>query len=113
MYDRHLPRATGPLTMTGVVHAVGHGDRDAGTEVVLRVESVYVILTRLRKPYHYEHDFTGLALTPRAASTRTCSGWATAVSAAPCSRSTRRCPTRTSRPRIIPPSNAPLDGADE
>ncbi|MDX6362296.1 MAG: hypothetical protein QOC85_1299 [Streptomyces sp.] len=61
--DRHA----GPLTMTGVVHAVRHGDRDAETEVVLRVGSVYVILTRLRKPYHHEHDFTDLALDPRGA----------------------------------------------
>nr|WSY50771.1 M81 family metallopeptidase [Streptomyces sp. NBC_00886] len=61
--DRHA----GPLTLTGVVHSVRHGDRDAGTEVVLRVGSVYVILTRLRKPYHHEHDFTDLELDPRSA----------------------------------------------
>ena len=61
--DRHA----GPLTMTGVVHAVRHGDRDAQTEVVLTVGSVHVILTRLRKPYHHEHDFTDLDLDPRTA----------------------------------------------
>ncbi|MGX9884412.1 M81 family metallopeptidase [Streptomyces sp. NPDC002276] len=61
--DRHAP----PLTLTGVVHSVRHGDRDAETEVVLRVGSVYVILTRLRKPYHHEHDFTDLELEPRSA----------------------------------------------
>lgn len=61
--DRHA----GPLTMTGVVHAVKHGDRDAETEVVLRVGSVFAILTRLRKPYHHEHDFTDLSLDPRGA----------------------------------------------
>ena len=61
--DRHA----GPVTMTGVVHAVKHGDRDAGTEAVLRIGGLHVILTRLRKPYHYEHDFTGLALDPRSA----------------------------------------------
>ncbi|GAA4212730.1 M81 family metallopeptidase [Actinocatenispora rupis] len=61
--DRHA----GPITLTGVVHAVRHGDRDAETEVVLRVGSVYVILTRLRKPYHHEHDFTDLSLDPRGA----------------------------------------------
>jgi microcystin degradation protein MlrC len=60
-------RRAGPLTMTGVVHAVRHGDRDAETEVVLRVGSVHVILTRLRKPYHHEHDFTALSLDPRKA----------------------------------------------
>jgi microcystin degradation protein MlrC len=61
--DRHA----GPLTMTGLVHAIRHGDRDAETEVVLRVGSVHVILTRLRKPYHHEHDFTDLDLAPRSA----------------------------------------------
>ncbi|MEU1408027.1 M81 family metallopeptidase [Streptomyces sp. NPDC005728] len=60
-------RYAAPLTMTGVVHAVRHGDPDAGTEAVLRVGSVYVILTRLRKPYHHEHDFTDLELNPRTA----------------------------------------------
>ncbi|MFM9442391.1 M81 family metallopeptidase [Streptomyces acidiscabies] len=61
--DRHC----GPLTLTGVVHAIRHGDRDAETEAVVRVGSVYVILTRLRKPYHHEHDFTDLELSPRSA----------------------------------------------
>ncbi|MFL5999069.1 MAG: M81 family metallopeptidase [Streptomyces sp.] len=61
--DRHA----GPLTLTGVVHAIRHGDQHAVTEAVLRVGSVYVILTRLRKPYHCEHDFTELALAPREA----------------------------------------------
>ncbi|WP_432069168.1 M81 family metallopeptidase [Streptomyces sp. AA1529] len=61
--DRHA----GPVTLTGVVHAVRHGDRDAGTEVVIRVGSVHAILTRLRKPYHHEHDFTDLGLDPRGA----------------------------------------------
>jgi microcystin degradation protein MlrC len=61
--DRHA----GPVTLTGVVHAIRHGDRDAETEVVIRVGSVYAILTRLRKPYHHEHDFTDLDLDPRGA----------------------------------------------
>ncbi|MBQ1157971.1 M81 family metallopeptidase [Streptomyces sp. A73] len=60
-------RHAGPVTLTGVVHAVRHGDRDAGTEVVVRVGSVHAILTRLRKPYHHEHDFTDLGLDPRRA----------------------------------------------
>jgi microcystin degradation protein MlrC len=61
--DRHA----GPLTLTGQVHAIRHGDRDAEAEVVLSVGGVHVILTRLRKPYHHEHDFTDLELDPRAA----------------------------------------------
>jgi microcystin degradation protein MlrC len=61
--DRHA----GPLTMTGRVHAIRHGDTDAVTEVVLQVGSVFAILTELRKPYHHEHDFTDLDLDPRSA----------------------------------------------
>ena len=55
----------GPITMTGRVHAIKHGDRDAEVEVVLQVGSVFAILTELRKPYHHEHDFTDLDLAPR------------------------------------------------
>jgi microcystin degradation protein MlrC len=57
----------GPITMTGRVHAIKHGDRDARIEVVLQVGGVYAILTELRKPYHYEKDFTDLDLKPRSA----------------------------------------------
>lgn len=57
----------GPVTFTGVVHALHHGDRDAGTEVVVRVGGLHVIVTRLRKPYHHERDFTDLDLDPRSA----------------------------------------------
>jgi microcystin degradation protein MlrC len=136
--DRHA----GPLTMTGVVHAVRDGDRDAGTEVVLRVGSVYVILTRLRKPYHYEHDFTGLALDPRGADIVVVkigylepelfdmsAGWKMALTPGGVDQDLLRLGHRRIRrplfpfdpempdpdltARIIPPSNAPLDGADE
>ncbi|KAH8777792.1 hypothetical protein F5883DRAFT_544058 [Diaporthe sp. PMI_573] len=57
----------GPLTMTGRVHSVKRGDKDAGTEVVLQVGSVFAILTDKRKPYHKEKDFTDLDLEPRKA----------------------------------------------
>lgn len=57
----------GPLTMTGRVHSIKHGDKHAGIEVVLQVGSVFAILTKLRKPYHKEHDFTDLDLQPRSA----------------------------------------------
>ena len=57
----------GPLTMTGRVHAIRHGDTDAVIEAVLQVGSVFAILTQLRKPYHHEHDFTDLNLRPRSA----------------------------------------------
>ena len=57
----------GPLTMTGKVHCVKHGDVHAKIEVVLQVGSVFAILTELRKPYHKEKDFTELDLKPRQA----------------------------------------------
>ncbi|KAI0889430.1 Microcystin LR degradation protein MlrC [Annulohypoxylon maeteangense] len=57
----------GPITMTGQVHSIKHGDRHAETEVVLQVGSVFAILTKLRKPYHHESDFTELNLVPRSA----------------------------------------------
>ncbi|GAA4190156.1 M81 family metallopeptidase [Gryllotalpicola kribbensis] len=57
----------GPVTFTGVVHSIRHGDRDAEIEVVIRVGGLHVIVTKLRKPYHHEHDFTDLDLAPRAA----------------------------------------------
>ena len=57
----------GPITMTGKVHSIKHGDTHAIVEVVLQVGSVHVILTQLRKPYHHESDFTELNLGPRKA----------------------------------------------
>ena len=58
---------SGPITMTGRVHSIKHGDKNAVIEVVLQVGSVFAILTQLRKPYHLERDFTDLNLTPRSA----------------------------------------------
>jgi len=55
----------GPITMTGRIHAIKHGDKYAKIEVVLQVGSVYAILTEQRKPYHLEKDFTDLDLKPR------------------------------------------------
>lgn len=55
----------GPVTMTGRVHSLRSGDRYAQQEAVLQVGSVFVILTKLRKPFHKEHDFTNLKLDAR------------------------------------------------
>lgn len=55
----------GPIKMTGRVHSIWHGDVHAITEVVLQVGSVFVILTKLRKPYHCEVDFANLNLDAR------------------------------------------------
>lgn len=59
--NRYAP----PVKITGTVKAIEHGDRHAETEVVVQVGSVNVIVTKKRKPYHYEADFTRLGLNPR------------------------------------------------
>ncbi len=59
--DRYAP----PVRLVGEVEAIEHGDRHAETEVVVRVGSVRVIVTKKRKPYHHEKDFTNLGLNPR------------------------------------------------
>jgi microcystin degradation protein MlrC len=56
-----------PVRLAGTVEAIRHGDRHAETEVVVKVGSVHVIVTKKRKPYHYEADFTNLGLDPRKA----------------------------------------------
>lgn len=56
-----------PARIKGVVTAIRHGDKDAETEVVIKTGSVSVIVTKKRKPYHYEADFTRLNLEPRKA----------------------------------------------
>ncbi len=53
-----------PIKLSGIVKAIKHGDKNAETEVVLKVGSVSVIVTKKRKPYHYEADFTRLGLKP-------------------------------------------------
>ena len=58
-------RFAGPVRLKGVVTAIKEGDVHAETEVVVKTGSVYVIVTKKRKPYHYEKDFTDLALKPR------------------------------------------------
>ena len=59
--NRYAP----PVRLNGVVKAIEHGDRHAETEVVVQVGSVNVIVTKKRKPYHHEADFTRLGLNPR------------------------------------------------
>ncbi len=54
-----------PVLLSGIVEAIEHGDGNAETEVVVRVGSVHVIVTKKRKPYHREKDFTRLGLSPR------------------------------------------------
>jgi microcystin degradation protein MlrC len=54
-----------PIKLEGTVEALIHGDLYAETEVVVKVGSVQIIVTKKRKPYHYEKDFTRLGLDPR------------------------------------------------
>lgn len=58
-------RYSGPLLISGRVESIQYGDPDADTEVVVRVGSVRIIVTKKRKPYHREIDFTRLGLNPR------------------------------------------------
>ncbi len=59
--DRYTP----PIKLEGTVTAIEHGDRDAETEVVVKIGSINAIVTKKRKPYHQEEDFTKLGLNPR------------------------------------------------
>ena len=58
-------RYSPPIKLNGTVEAIMHGDIHAETEVVVGVGSVKVIVTKKRKPYHKESDFTNLGLNPR------------------------------------------------
>lgn len=60
--NRYAP----PIRLLGTVKAIEYGDVHAETEVVVQVGSVNVIVTKKRKPYHREADFTRLGLNPRA-----------------------------------------------
>ncbi len=51
--------------LQGQSKAIEHGDQHAETEVVVKIGSVSVIVTKKRKPYHRERDFTRLGLNPR------------------------------------------------
>lgn len=61
--DRFAP----PVRLNGTIESIEHGDSDAETEVVVRDGSVRAIITKKRKPYHHESDFTNLGLNPREA----------------------------------------------
>ncbi|CAG5018791.1 hypothetical protein DYBT9275_06072 [Dyadobacter sp. CECT 9275] len=60
-------RFAGPVRLKGTIESIEHGDKNAETEVVVKVGSVRVIVTKKRKPYHKEIDFTRLGLHPRKA----------------------------------------------
>ena len=54
-----------PVHLVGTVESIERGDLNAEVEVVVKVGSVHVIVTKKRKPYHLEKDFTDLGLNPR------------------------------------------------
>ena len=47
------------------MQSIVHGDIHAETEVAIKTGSVNIIVTKKRKPYHKEVDFTRLGLKPR------------------------------------------------
>ena len=53
-----------PLMISGTVESIVKGDRDAEVEVAVKTGSLHIIVTRKRKPYHKEIDFTRLGLKP-------------------------------------------------
>ncbi len=59
--NRYAP----PLRLNGIVRSIVQGDEHAETEVVVQIGSIHVIVTKKRKPYHHENDFTRLGLNPR------------------------------------------------
>jgi len=61
--NRYAP----PIQLTGTVEAIKKGDKNAEVEVVVKVNNIKVIVTKKRKPYHYEKDFTELGLDIRTA----------------------------------------------
>ncbi|MFC3879583.1 M81 family metallopeptidase [Algoriphagus namhaensis] len=59
--DRFAP----PILLEGKVESILEGDIDAEVEAVVSAGSIKVIVTKKRKPYHQEEDFTNLGLDPR------------------------------------------------
>ncbi len=59
--DRYSP----PIKIKGRIESIKHGDIHAETEVVVKSGSINIIVTKKRKPYHYESDFLDLGLEPR------------------------------------------------
>lgn len=60
-------RPRGPVEIDGQVFSLTPGDPVAGTQVVLRVGSVFAVITERRKPFHHLDDFRILGLDPETA----------------------------------------------
>ncbi|WP_420820301.1 M81 family metallopeptidase [Specibacter cremeus] len=57
---------SGPVALSGTVYSITDGDKDAGTQVVVRSGGVHAIVTERRKPFHHLADFTMLGIDPHA-----------------------------------------------
>jgi len=57
-----------PILVSGKVESIVYGDKDAEVEAAILVGSIHIIVTKKRKPYHKEIDFTRLGLHPRSTS---------------------------------------------
>jgi microcystin degradation protein MlrC len=53
-----------PLALPGKVLYLAHGDPVGGTQALLQVDSVKVIVTERRKPFHHMADFHQLGVAP-------------------------------------------------
>ena len=58
-------RFAGPVELEGTIEAIRQGDNNAEVEVVVKIGSVHVIVTKKRKPYHFVSDFSNLGLHPK------------------------------------------------
>ncbi len=56
----------GPVPLEGTVFSLTEGDKDAGTQAVVKAGGVHAIITERRKPFHHLHDFTMLGINPHA-----------------------------------------------
>lgn len=53
------------VNLQGTIETIVYGDIHAEVEVVIKIGTIKVIVTKKRKPYHLEADFTNLNLKPR------------------------------------------------
>jgi len=60
-------RFAGPLLVSGTVQSIVKGDLQAEAEVVIKQGSLLIIVTKKRKAYRTEGDYTKLGLVPRKA----------------------------------------------
>ena len=58
-------RYSPPIKIKGEIKSIKYRDKYAQVEVVVKVGSINIIVTKKRKPYHHESDFTELGLNPR------------------------------------------------